>query len=815
METTNKEKQIQNTVQEGIKIREILSLCIAKWYWFVISVVVCVGIASVSLLKTVPVFSRSATLLIKETTVRRATTSDLETVLSNGGMGVATSKLVNEIVAFKSPTLMGEVVKRLGLDVEYSTSGMFHDNVVYGAKCPVNVVFPDSDATPSSSFVLTPLPDGTVSLSQIVYYTPDGKVKDKNVIKGAMGDTLVTPMGRIIVKPAIASAVPFDSPVRVSKSSRKAATARFLKVFSATELDLKNRSDVLTLNIKDVNTERAEDILNLLINVYNENWVADRNMVSLSTSGFIKERLAALESELSNVDNEISNFKSRNLIPDVNAVSSMYMSQSAETAHALQELENQLAVSKYVGSTLMDVNKNRQLIPMATSIGNNAVSSQINEYNKALLTRNNMAANSSDENPLVKDLDKSLDAMRNAISVSMDNQIASLETQIDNLRSSELKNAQKIAANPEQAKYLLSVGRRQKVMESLYLYLLQKREENELSQAFAAYNTRLITPPSGSNQPVSPQPSKLLMIALLIGLAIPAGIIYLIDVLNTTVHTRRDFEQLSVPFLGEVPLFQSTNNGKRRFRFSFRKRDAVPEKLVVVKAGKRDIINEAFRMLRTNLDFMIMDNKEKVFIITSFNPGSGKTFTSANLAITFAIKHNRVLVIDGDFRRTSLSLYVDLPKQGSVDYLAGFVDDPDTVLVKNAMGCEGLDVLPVGKIPPNPSELISDSKFADMVERYRSMYDYVFIDCPPVDVVADTQIISRVADRTIFVVRSGLLDKSMVSEIDVMAEQRFKKLCLVLNGTDIQDPRYNYRAGYKYGYRYKGKYGYDYESTRG
>lgn len=814
METIKKGNQVLNTASEGVNIREILGICLTKWYWFVVSVAVCVGIASIKYLTTAPVYSRSATLLIKETTVRRATSSDLESVLSNGGMGVTTSKLVNEIVAFKSPTLMGEVVKRLNLEVEYTVPGAFHDNVVYGAKCPVNVVFPDAEASPSSSFVVTPLPDGTISISQIVYYTAAGKIKDKNPIAGALGDTLMTPMGRIVVKPALASSVPFNHPVRVSKTSLKSATARFLNVFSATELDLKNRSDVLTLSIKDVNIERAEDILNLIINVYNENWVADRNMVSLSTSGFIKDRLATLEAELSNVDNEISNFKSRNLIPDVNAVSTMYMSLSAETTHALQDLDNQLAVSNYVRSSLRDVNRNRQLIPMATSIGNNAISSQINEYNKALLTRNNMAANSSDENPLVKDLDKSLDAMRNAISVSMDNQITSLETQINNLRSSEIKNAEKIAANPEQAKYLLSVGRRQKVMESLYLYLLQKREENELSQAFAAYNTRLITPPSGSNHPVSPLRSKMLMIALLIGLVVPAAIIYLLDILNTTIHTRKDFEGFSLPFLGEIPLFQSTTGSKRRFHFSFRKRDTEPEKLIVVKAGKRDIINEAFRMLRTNLDFMVQEKNEKVFIITSFNPGSGKTFISANLAITFAIKHNRVLVIDGDFRRTSLSEYVDLPKTGLANYLAGFIDDPDSLLVRNAMGYEGLDVLPVGKIPPNPSELISDDKFSDLVERYRTMYDFIFIDCPPVDVVSDTQIISKLADRTIFVARSGVLDKSMVPEIDMLCERRFKSVSLVLNGTDIQDPRYNYRAGYRYGYRYKGKYGYSYKSAK-
>lgn len=808
METKNNTaKTVQDAAQGGIKIREILSLCLAKWYWFVLSVIVCVGVASVKLLKTVPVYSRTATLLIKETTVRRATNSELESVLSNGGMGVTTSKLVNEIVAFKSPTLMEEVVSRLKLDVEYSVHGTFHDNVIYGSKCPIDITFLDGDMVPSSSFVVSPLPDGSISISQFV--SKDLGSKSKLSYKCALGDTLATKVGKLVVNRSLASGVSFNTPISVRKVGVKSAAVRFSAAFSANELDLKNRSDVLTLSLRDVNTERAEDILNVLIAVYNENWVSDKNVVSVSTAGFIKDRLAAIESELSNVDDEISNFKSRNLIPDVNAVSTMYMTQSAENARALQDLESQLAVSNYVKSMLLDVNNKKQLIPMATSIGNSAISSQINEYNRALLTRNSMASNSSEENPLVIDMDKGLDAMRDAISVSVDNQIASIETQIKNIHNNELKNAEKIAANPSQAKYLLSVGRRQKVMESLYLYLLQKREENELSQAFAAYNTKLITPPSGSSMPVSPQKSKVLLIALMIGLFIPVVVIYLMDILNTSVHTRKDFEGSVVPFLGEIPLFEVPGK-KKRIKLNLDRKDIESKKLVAVHEGKRDVINEAFRMLRTNLEFVARDHNDKVFIITSFNAGSGKTFISSNLAITFAIKKHKVLVIDGDLRHTSLSKYVDSPKKGIVDYLGGFIQDVDSIIIRDALGFKRLDILPVGITPPNPTELISDRKFADMVEKYRSQYDYIFIDCPPVDVVADTQIISSLADRTIFIARSGLLDKSMVPEIDELYQNgRCKNISLVLNGTNLKDPRYSYRSGYKYGYRYGSRYGYN------
>lgn len=374
---------------------------------------------------------------------------------------------------------------------------------------------------------------------------------------------------------------------------------------------------------------------------------------------------------------------------------------------------------------------------------------------------------------------------------SVDNLIVSLNTQIRSIRQQEVATTQQLASNPSQAKYLLSVERQQKVKEELYLYLLQKREENELSQAFTAYNTRVITAPRGSALPMAPNKKNILLVAFALGLLVPAVIIFMQENMNIKVRGKKDLENLSVPYLGEIPLY--SNNKK--------KKNKSQEKTIVVEEGNRNIINEAFRVLRSNVDFMKNKNTDqKVFVITSFNPGSGKSFFSVNIATSFAIKGKKVLVIDGDLRQGSISAYVGSPKKGLSDYLGNRVANWNEALVIDKKHAN-LHVLPVGTIPPNPTELLEDEKFATLMQILRNEYDYIFVDCPPIDIVADTQIIEQYADRTLFVVRAGLLDRSLLSELEsIYLEKRFKNLSVILNGTESTGGRYSYRYGYSYGY---------------
>lgn len=795
------ENNIQQT-NDTFNFKEFLGICISKWYWILLSVLVCLGGAVFYILKTPKVYTRSATLLIKETATRRSS-NDLESMLAAGGVNQMSSKLSNEIIALQSPDLMKEVVNRLNLDFNYAIAGRMKKYVIYGSTLPFKVQLPDWPG--AASLEVTPSKDSTYVISNICYSLGSEKVKGTRKYVASPGEMVDTEIGRIQVVPVTTYTGNFTQTVYVTHSSSSAATRSYNSRLRAAAVDIKNNSDILNLTISDQSPQRAEDVLNTVISVYNENWVDDRNKLAISTSMFIDDRLVAIERELGNVDDDISDYKSRNVLPDVAAVSSMYMQQTSEAARQIQELENQLYTAKFIRNNLANGIGAGQLIPVSSAITNSSIVSQITLYNSTLLERNNLVAGSSEQNPLVVDLDNSLSSMRMSIMESVDEQITTLQAQINNFQRREQAATSRLADNPNQAKYLLSVERQQKVKEALYLFLLQKREENELSQAFTAYNTRLITNPTGPAAPTSPQTSKILLIALILGLCIPIGIIYLKEVFNTKLRGRKDLENLALPFMGEVPFCGSSSGAKNALRMLSKGKDDFEGKFVVAH-GNRDTVNEAFRILRTNLEFMTRDDNQKVIAVTSFNQGSGKSFISCNLAKTLAIKGVKVVVVDGDLRHASASKFCGSPKKGISNFLVGDVDNIDSLIVP-VEGETNLSILPVGTIPPNPSELIGDPRFGDAVKRLRELYDVVLIDCPPVDVVADAQIIAPYVDRTILVVRAGLLERSMIPGIDALYNSgRFNNLTLVLNGTESTGV-YNYHYGYHYGYHSGYEYG--------
>ena len=780
-----------------LRIQDLLYLCLAKWKWFVLSLVVTTGVAAVYLLRTPAVYTRTASVLIKEDSKGKSVSSDLES-FSEFGLFQSNTNVNNELIAFQSPALMTEVVKRLRLDMNYFVPGKFHRQVAYGLTLPVDVTISDLPENEPAGFTLEVRPDSSLLLSGFTRNGTDLEGKD---IKGRLLNSITTPLGKIVVHTTPNYVEGEAYTLYVDKSGLYNAVN---SCSSNLSVSLNNeKASVVDLSFRDNSTQRAEDVLDMLISVYNENWVKDKNQIAVSTSMFINERLGVIERELGNVDEDISSYKSEHLLPDVQAASSMYMAQSSQTNAQILALNNQLYMTRYIRNYLSNDANRTQLLPANSGIESANIESQIAEYNKQLLQRNSLVANSSTENPLVVDMDQALASMRGAIIKSIDNQIVTLNAQIRSLQQTERQTTSRIAANPTQAKYLLSVERQQKVKEALYLFLLQKREENELSQAFTAYNTRIVTPPHGSMLPTSPVRKNILMVAFALGLLIPVVILFMRENMNTRVRGRKDLESVTVPFIGEIPLFAR----KRKGIFGKKPQEV---KAVVVKEGSRNVINEAFRVLRTNLEFMTgKDRKSNVIVVTSFNPGSGKSFLTMNIAVSFAVKGKKVLVIDGDLRHGSASSYIDSPARGLSDYLGGRLDSLNEIIVTDPKQ-KYLDVLPVGTIPPNPTELLFNDRLKQVIDTVREQYDYVLIDCPPIELVADTQIIEKLADRTIFVVRAGLLERSMLAELEkIYGEKKYKNMSLILNGTEGSGGRYGYRYGYHYGYGSGYHYGSD------
>lgn len=770
-----------------IRLQDLFYLCIDKWYWFAVSLVVTLGIALVYLLTTPPVYTRSASLLIKEEG-KGNSLSDVSGVLGDIDFFQTNTNVNNEIQSLQSPAVMYDVVKRLHLDINYTKDGSFYDQVLYGKDCPYEVSFIDLPDNEDLSFTIYPASSNKgVQVGDFVR----GEEESGQTMNVLFNDTTETPVGKLIVKPVLHDTVAYKEPVYVSRIGLQAATTAYASKLTVALSD--EKSTVINLSFQDVCIQRAEDVLNTLIAVYNENWIKDKNQIAVSTSMFINDRLGVIEQDLGNVDEDISSFKSENLLPDVQAAASMYMTQSSETQTQILAINTQLSMARYIRNYLTNTTSKNQLLPANSGIESSGIEQQIAEYNTMQLRRNDLVANSSESNPLVVDLDESLQNMRGAIVTSVDNLIVTLNTQLRSLQQSEKQTTARIADNPSQGKYLLSVERQQKVKEALYLFLLQKREENELSQAFTAYNTRVITPPVGSMFPTAPIKRNILLVAFVLGLLIPVVIIFVRENMNTKIRGRKDLENLSLPFVGEIPL-------------AFRKKELKSEaKNILIKQGSRDIVNEAFRVLRTNLEFMLdrkEDGKASIILFTSFNPGSGKTFLTINTAACLSLKQKRVLVIDGDLRHGSASAYVGRPSKGLSDYLGKRENDIDHLIVGNP-AYPGLSILPVGTIPPNPTELLAEPRLAELIETLRIRYDYILIDCPPVEIVADTQIIEKLADRTLFVVRAGLLERDMLPELQRMYEEkRYKNMALILNGTEGGGSRYGYRYGYKYSYHY-------------
>ena len=775
--------------EDYIKIQDLLQLCRAKWRWFVISLVATISIAVLYLLITPPVYTRSADILIKEDS-KGGTPSGALGSFADLGLFQSNSNVNNELFSLQSPATMLEAVKRLHLDVNYLADGSLKKKVLYGQELPFTLSFYDLTDNESATLTLQALKDGNIRLSD---FTRDDEKFDAT-LSGQPGDTLRTPLGRITVSSNTYYNGEDIPVIYVSRNSLYTATSDYMESLNISLKD--EKSTVINLSCQDVSIQRAEDLLNTLISVYNENWVKDKNQVAVSSNRFISERLGVIEQELGYVDENISSYKSEHLLPDVQVASGMYMTQANDANSQILMLSNQLYMAQYIRSYLTDPANKNQLLPANSGIDNANIESQITLYNEKQLQRNSLIANSSERNPLVIDLDRALSSMRGAIISSIDNQLVTLNTQIRTLQQSERQSNARIAASPTQAKYLLSVERQQKVKESLYLFLLQKREENELSQAFTAYNTRIITPPTGKMLPTAPIRRNILLVAFAIGLLLPMLVIFIRENINTTLRGRKDIENMTIPFIGEIPFI---SRSKRRF--SFRKKKEEEIATVVVKEKSRNIINEAFRVIRTNMEFMTgRDGKVKVIMLSSVNPNSGKTFIAINLATSFAIKGKKVLAIDLDIRKASLSAYIDSPRSGISDYLSGRISDYRDIIVKGKPHAN-LDIIPVGALPPNPAELLSDEKLAQMLNSLRSEYDYIFIDCPPVEIVADAAIVNKLTDMTLFIIRAGLLERNMLPEIErFYTEHKYKNLALILNGTDNAHGKYGYRYGYSYGY---------------
>ena len=573
------------------------------------------------------------------------------------------------------------------------------------------------------------------------------------------------------------------------------------------------KSTVINLKYDDTSPEKAERVLSTIIDAFNVRWLEEKSQMAKSTAAFINDRLGLIENELNQVDDSISTFKTRHKITNLDQVSDLYLKQQTESEAEILKLTNQMYMAQYILDILKDEKLTHQLLPTHTGLANGDAVAMIGQYNQLLLKLKNNLVGTSAQNPIIIRQEAELADVRKNIIATIGNHIKTLQIEIQSLQGYNEEAKEKVSSGPDQAKRLISVERDQKVKESLYLYLLQKKEENEISMTYASMPTQVIDMPNGSQLPTFPNKRSTIMAAILFGLFLPALVIFIKVNLDTTVRNKLDIEsRTNIPIVGEIPYYEKASRFKwlkelmRRFgKRSLKRRRQRPPTPLVVEHHSQDVLNEAFRLLRSNLEFMSDTPKHKnVYLVTSMYAGSGKTFVSMNLALALAIKGRQVLFIDGDLRRATATRTFGNRNMGLADYLGEKVDDISQVVYSYEQ-YPSLHILPVGTTPPNPTELLSSPRMQQLLEEQRPNYDFILVDCPMTETLADASIIEHMVDRTLYVVRAGLFQRRQVTQLDVYVQTgKYKNLSLVLNAIP---PVERYTHGYKYYY-----YGYNYSS---
>ena len=689
----------QSSAEDFMTLTDLWRICIAHRRWFVFSLCLCLGIAVCYLIVTPPLYTRKATVLVKQ-------------------------------------EQMGKSAVKITSDEEFNSIGLMQQST--------NVANVQRELT--SLRVLT-------------------EVCRRLFPKECTSDTAAL---------------------------RKAEAVRS-RLKTKVEND---KSTIINITYTDPSPVTAEHVLNMAVQVYNEQWVADKQLVTTNALHFIQERLTLLEKELGNVDDSISVFKMRNNITSIEQVSEIYLQQQSQSNAELLRLTNQKAMAEYILDILRDKSMHNQLLPTNSGINNAVAETQINLYNSMLIQLKSNLHGTSTQNPLIIKQEAELEDVRKNIFATITNQIKTIDIQLQSLHDFNGTASSKLSSTPEQAKHLLSVEREQKVKESLYLYLLQKKEENEIQKSYTSFNTQLIDMPHGSDQPTSPNKRMVIFVAVLIALVMPVTVLFVKESLNTTVRNRYDIEnKTALPVIGEVPFFHFHPQGRwQRWLAVFARQNKRQEStdMVVVRPGNQNLINEAFRIIRTNLEFGTGKGQaNNVYIVTSDDSGTGKSFISINVAIALAIKERNVLLIDGDMRHATTSRTFGAHSAGLADYLGGKHDNFSELIVQSEE-YPNLHILPVGTIPTNPTELLSSKCLEQLIAKVRGQYDFVLIDCPPASILADVDIIKSYADMTLFIIRAGFFARNRLPKLESdVANGRYKHLSVILNASNL-DFRYGY-----------------------
>lgn len=804
----------ENEEKSSFDFATIYTVLILNWKWFVLSLIICMGAAHIYLRYATPIYQSAAKLLIKDDEGSRSSFKGGNSIMSATNLGIISNSngIDNEMEILKSRTLAQQTVYDLKLYVNYRHEGKLKDHILYGNQ-EVNI---DMDLEHlkklNAPMNLKITREGRNYHVTGSYYVPidnnSFKPEAVNIDKtfSALPATIGTRVGVVRFTQNGNYMLRDGESLKATMIAPEIAAGKYVGNLNVTESS--KTTTIVDLVLNDEIPQRAIDYLKQLAIVYNRQANEDKNEIAVRTEQFINQRLEKINAELGSTEGQLENYKKRNNMVELKTNATQAVANADQYAQKLSEANTQVALLDELTKYMNEPSNRHQPIPSNVGLSDASATSLINEYNKIALQRNQLLHSASENSPTVTPLTAQLDDLNSSIKRAMTQARAGLKIQRNSIAAQAGKYEGQINNTPEQERMLTQIGRQQEVKSGLYLMLLQKREENSISLAATADKGKLIDTPVFTGK-VTPKNSIIMLIALILGLAIPAGILFLLEFFRYKIEGHNDVEKLTnLPIIADVAIASERAKTKAD---------------IVVHENKNNLMEEIFRSLRTNLQFLLKQH-DKVIMFTSTTSGEGKTFIASNVAISFALLGKKVVLVGLDVRKPRLAelFEIDDHHHGITNLLVK--DEVNWSDVKEQIIPSGindkLDILMAGPVPPNPGELVTRESLDQTMEQLKEHYDYILIDTAPVGLVTDTLALGRISNATVYVCRADFTQKASFGLINSLSmEKKLPNMSIVLNGVDLSKKKYGYYYGYgkygkygKYGnygmYGSKGKYGY-------
>lgn len=804
----------ENEEKSSFDFATIYTALILNWKWFVLSLIICMGAAHIYLRYATPIYQSAAKLLIKDDEGSRSSFKGGNSIMSATNLGIISNSngIDNEMEILKSRTLAQQTVYDLKLYVNYRHEGKLKDHILYGDQ-EVNI---DMDLehlkklnAPMNLKITREGRNYHVTGSYNVpidnnSFNPEAVNIDKTF--SALPATIGTKVGVVRFTQNGNYMLRDGESLKATMIAPEIAAGKYVGNLNVTESS--KTTTIVDLVLNDEIPQRAIDYLKQLAIVYNRQANEDKNEIAVRTEQFINQRLEKINAELGSTEGQLENYKKRNNMVELKMNATQAVANADQYAQKLSEANTQVALLDELTRYMNEPSNRHQPIPSNVGLSDASATSLINEYNKIALQRNQLLHSASENSPTVTPLTAQLDDLNSSIKRAMTQARAGLRIQRNSIAAQAGKYEGQINNTPEQERMLTQIGRQQEVKSGLYLMLLQKREENSISLAATADKGKLIDTPVFAGK-VTPKNYMIMLIALILGLAIPAGILFLLEFFRYKIEGHNDVAKLTdLPIIADVAIASERAKTKAD---------------IVVHENKNNLMEEIFRSLRTNLQFLLKQH-DKVIMFTSTTSGEGKTFIASNVAISFALLGKKVVLVGLDVRKPRLAelFEIDDHHHGITNLLVK--DEVNWSDVKEQIIPSGindkLDILMAGPVPPNPGELVTRESLDQTMEQLKEHYDYILIDTAPVGLVTDTLALGRISNATVYVCRADFTQKASFVLINSLSmEKKLPNMSIVLNGVDLSKKKYGYYYGYgkygkygKYGnygmYGSKGKYGY-------